>query len=451
MNILILNGSPKGADSITLHTALYLEKLHPEHKFEILHVGQRIKALEKDFSPAIEALHAAELVIFAYPVYTFIAPCQLHRFIELMKEHKVDVSGKYATQITTSKHFYDVTAHRYIQDNAQEMGMRTLRGLSADMDDLTTKDGQRQARAFFDQVMEHMKNGFCEPNMLLAPQTEFVQATVPTISAEKAEGDVVIICDLVENDTALKAMIDRFCAVLPLKTRLFNLRTQRIDGGCLGCFRCAGTGKCIYKDGFDKTLRTSIQTAQAMIYAYTIRDHSQGARFKMFNDRQFCNGHRTVTMGMPVGYLICGSYATEYNLQTIVEGRTQVGGNVLAGIATNERDPDGQIDALAKNLVYVLKNDCRQPQNFLGVGGMKIFRDLIWQMQGLMRADHKFFKSHGQYDFPQKKRGRMLAMYLVGFMMNNEALRKKAGGKMSEGMVMPYKKVLAQLDEQKGK
>ena len=156
-------------------------------------------------------------------------------------------------------------------------------------------------------------------------------------------------------------------------------------------------------------------------------------------------------MGMPVGYLICGSYSTEFNLQTVVEARSQVGGNVLAGIATNEYDPDRRIDALAQNLVYVLQNDCRMPQNFYGVGGMKIFRDLIWQMQGLMRADHKFFKAHGQYDFPQKKRGRMLAMYLVGFMMNNEKLRAKAGGKMSEGMVMPYKKVLAELDERKGK
>ena len=451
MNILIINGSPKGANSITLHTALYLEKLHPEHKFEILHAGQRIKALEKDFSPAIEALNAAELVVFAYPVYTFLAPCQLHRFIELMKEHKVNVSGKYATQITTSKHFYDVTAHRYIQDNAQEMGMKVLRGLSSDMDDLPTQKGQKEARAFFDQVMEHMKNGYCEPNHLLLPQAAFVPATVPQNVPAKTEGDVVIICDLDENDAALSGMIERFRAVLPLKTRLFNLRTQRIDGGCLGCFRCAGNGKCIYKDGFDEILRTSIQTAQAMIYAYTIRDHSQGARFKMFNDRQFCNGHRTVTMGMPVGYLICGSYAKEFNLQTVVEARSQVGGNVLAGIATNEYDPDGQIDALAKNLVYVLKNDCRQPQNFYGVGGMKIFRDLIWQMQGLMRADHKFFKSHGQYDFPQKKRGRMLAMYLVGMMMNSETMRKKAGAQISEGMVGPYKKVLAQMDNGKGK
>ena len=73
---------------------------------------------------------------------------------------------------------------------------------------------------------------------------------------------------------------------------------------------------------------------------------------------------------------------------------------------------------------------------------MKIFRDLIWQMQGLMRADHKFYKAHGQYDFPQKHRGRMIAMYLVGSLMSNKKLMAKAGNMMNEGMLMPYNKVL---------
>ncbi len=31
MNILVLNASPKGKNSTTLHTALYLAALHPEH------------------------------------------------------------------------------------------------------------------------------------------------------------------------------------------------------------------------------------------------------------------------------------------------------------------------------------------------------------------------------------------------------------------------------------
>ena len=116
MNILVLNGSPKGQYSITLQTINYLQKLHPEHTFEILHVGQRIKALEMDFSQVIEAVEQADLLLFSYPVYTFIAPYQMHRFIELVKESGILLKGKYATQISTSKHFYDVTAHRYIKE-----------------------------------------------------------------------------------------------------------------------------------------------------------------------------------------------------------------------------------------------------------------------------------------------------------------------------------------------
>ena len=86
MRILVLNGSPKGEYSITLQTVRYLEKKFPEDTFEVLHVGQKIKQLEKDFSPAAEQLAAAEVLLFSYPVYTFLAPSQLHRFVELMKE-----------------------------------------------------------------------------------------------------------------------------------------------------------------------------------------------------------------------------------------------------------------------------------------------------------------------------------------------------------------------------
>ncbi|MBR5583986.1 MAG: iron-sulfur protein, partial [Lachnospiraceae bacterium] len=121
--------------------------------------------------------------------------------------------------------------------------------------------------------------------------------------------------------------------------------------------------------------------------------------------------------------------------------------NILTGIATDEFDPDAEIDRLADCLTYALEHKNTGPQNFYGVGGMKIFRDLIYQMQGMMRADHKFFKSHGQYDFPQKKKGQILLMYLVGEMLANKKLKKKIGSKMTEGMLMPYKKVLDELDK----
>lgn len=52
MKVLVINGSPKGKNSITLQSVLYLEQQYPKCCFEILHVGQRIRSLEKDFSEA---------------------------------------------------------------------------------------------------------------------------------------------------------------------------------------------------------------------------------------------------------------------------------------------------------------------------------------------------------------------------------------------------------------
>ena len=442
MNILVINGSPKGKYSITLQTVNYLQILHPEHTFEILHAGQSIKALEKDFSPALEALEKADLLLFSYPVYTFIAPCQLHRFIELLKASGMDISGKYASQITTSKHFYDMTAHRYIEENCYDLGLRYITGLSADMDDLTCEKGQKEAEKFFDYLIWSVKHGIYEPAP--APTAAPVPVAVKPVPfpTAPAGGDTVILTDCEEGDTQLQSMIDRFRAVLNRKTRLINIREYPFRGGCLGCFNCAITGKCIYSDGFDDYLRNEIQTAEAIVYAFTIKDHSMGARFKMYDDRNFCNGHRTVTIGMPIGYLISGNYSRELNLQTIVQARAQVGSNFLAGVATDESDPSAAIDNLSDKLTYALEQKYLPPQNFYGIGGMKVFRDLIWIMQGMMRADHKFYKSHGQYDFPQKQWPRMLAMYGVGAMLANPKLKSKMGNRMNEGMLMPYQKAL---------
>ena len=446
MKILVVNGSPKGRYSVTLQTVNYLEKLFPQCQFVTIHAGQQIRKLEKDFSQVTEEIKNADVVLFSYPVYTFIAPYQLHRFIELLKDSGVNLENKYATQITTSKHFYDVTAHRYVQDNCRDMGMKFVRGLSADMDDLTKKKGQQEAVAFWNHFLWCVENDYCEPAPAQSTPHTAVVATVPQQTADK-EGEVVIVTDMTDSDTSLKAMLDRFCAVLPVHTKIVNLNQYPFSGGCLGCFNCAVDGKCVYKDGFDEFLRKEVQGGQAIVYAFSIKDHSMGSRFKLYDDRQFCNGHRTVTMGMPMGYLISGGYKQEFNLQMIIEGRAQVGGNILAGIATDETNPDSEIDMLAANLVYSLKNKNTQPSNFYGVGGMKIFRDLIWQMQGMMKADHKFYRQHGQYDFPQKKPGTMLAMYLVGALISNPKIKARMGNKMNEGMLMPYKKVLDDLDK----
>lgn len=441
MNICVLSGSPKGANSITWQTVRYLQKKFPDDRFETIHVGQKIRALEKDLTPALEAMVRAELLLLCYPVYTFLAPSQLHRFIELVKASGADLRGKYAAQITTSKHFYDVTAHAYIQDNCADLGLSYLGGLSADMDDLLKDQGQKDAAAFWELIHFRAENGISLPSPALTPRQ--LPAYVPSgVKTMKAPGrEAVIVANLHEGDHELAAMIQDFRDQYPHETRVVNLNEYPFSGGCLGCFHCAVSGKCIYKDGFDEFLRTQIQTNAAIIYAFRIQDHSMGARMKLYDDRQFCNGHRTVTAGMPMGYLIQGDLDAEPNLRTVIEGRAQVGGNFLAGVAT-----DAQGTALlAKSLDYALEKQLTQPANFLGVGGMKIFRDLIYTMQGMMKADHAFYKSHGLYDFPQKQRGTILKMKLVGALISSPKVQAKMGSKMTEGMLMPYNKLLKKM------
>ena len=464
MQVLVINGSPSGKNSITLQTVLFIEKHFKKIEFRYLHVGSGIHALEKDFTEAEEALRSADILLFAYPVYTFLVPSQLHRFIELIKEHGVDLSGKYATQLSTSKHFYDTTAHQFIQDNCDDLGLRYITGLSADMEDLLNKKGQTEALKFFRYVCWNMKHGLYEParyaafpqgtdsagfgsDELKGSQDTLVNNESPTgTSVSGASKRIVVITDLPVDgsNSTLSGMINMFRESVSCTCDVVNIHDFPFKGGCLGCFHCAADGTCIYKDGFDSYLRNNIQSSDAIVYAYTIQDHSMGSRFKMFDDRQFCNGHRTVTMGKPVGYLVDGNLACESNLVTLMEARAQVGGNFLAGIARSGKDVEREVRQLASRICYAADHAYNPPKNFYGVGGLKIFRDLIYQMQGMMKEDHRFYKKHGFYDFPQKRKGTILGMYLVGAMMTNKKLRKKLGNKMTEGMLLPYKKVLDQ-------
>jgi len=406
--------------------------------------------MEKDFDDCAEALKRAHLIIFAYPVYTFLVPAQLHRFIELIKEKQIDLSGRYATQISTSKHFYDSTAHRFIEDNCGDLGLKYIRGLSADMDDILKDEGRKQAKDFFRFVLWSVENALFEKKSADNAGFSPVLATLPSPEAKTKSGEVVVVTDMPEKNEALSAMIERFCGVLSRRVRVVNIAEFPFSGGCLGCFNCATDGKCVYKDGFDVFLRQQIQSADAIVYAYKIKDHSMGSTFKKFDDRQFCNGHRTVTMGKPVGYLVDGALSKEENLRLLMISRAGVGGNFLAGTASDETDPDSEVNSLAATLDYAIDNDYQPPADFFGVGGMKIFRDLIYQMQGLMRADHRFYKAHGFYkDYPQKHKGTIAAMYLVGGMMKNKALSKKTGGRMTDFMVMPYSNAIKKEREKK--
>jgi multimeric flavodoxin WrbA len=450
MKVAAINGSPRGKNSTTLHSLLYLEKHFPADEFEIIHVGQRIRNLERieNLDSCMDALVKCDLILFSYPVYTFLAPYQLHRFIELIKGHRdaVKLRGKKMTQITTSMHFYDMTAHSFMKENGGDLGFEMMNGFSAMMQDLLSAKGRKDIIDFWNLIHFGFENGGFVPEEPKTSDIGYVYSG-GVDQAKKQDGfDTVVVTNYREDEKSLINMIDDFRAMYPYKTRLININDFPFRGGCLGCFSCASDGKCVYTDGFEQFLREEIQNADAIIYAASIKDHSLGSSFKLYDDRQFCNGHRIMTVGMPIGYILAGEISKEPNLKLVIESRCEVAHCFLAGVATDESKADEKVirdlSRLSKMIGYALANKFIFPQNFYGVGGMKIFRDLIYVMQGLMKADHKHYKKHGVYDFPQKKIGQRILMHGVGLLASIPMVRKKIKKGLDKVIISPYKKVI---------
>lgn len=365
-------------------------------------------------------------------------------FFELLKKHKINLSEKYAAQISTSKHFYDITACNYVKENCLDLGFKYLDCLTADMDDITTSLGQKQADAFFLKLMFKIQHKTYIQNINKDIKLEKkIYSPSLEIKDKDSSKEVVLVTNVSDDDVNLKNMILDFKNNCNYKVKEVNIRDFKFSGGCLGCLNCATKGKCIYKDGFEDLLRNEIQNCDAVVTAFTIENHFIHSSLKCYYDRQFCNGHRTVSNGKCCGYLISGDLSKESNLRMILEARTNVSKMFNCGIATDEIDPKKDIVALNDMLQFALENKLTEPQNFYGVGGTKIFRDLVYQMQGIMKEDHKFYKKNGIYDFPQNKKKIIFQSKLIGLLLSSKTVQKKIRGKMTEYIIAPYSKIIA--------
>ena len=77
--------------------------------------------------------------------------------------------------------------------------------------------------------------------------------------------------------------------------------------------------------------------------------------------------------------------------------------------------------------------------NFLGVSGMKIFRDLIYGMRGVVRDDHRFYKKRKLYDFPQKNLKNQLFNLFMGVATTFKFVRIGAYQNMKPLYILEHK------------
>jgi multimeric flavodoxin WrbA len=455
MKICILNGSPKGRESITMQYVRFLELAFPSHTFVIEDVGFRIGAIETDdevFSRVIASVSSADAVLFATPVYYMLVPAQLKRFIELVFGRNASgaFAGKYAASLTTSIHFFDHTANAYLHAIAEDFGMHWAGSFMAKMDDLLSFSCQENlvlfAGDFFDTVDRKPAVQRTYPP-LISDEPLYRPGPVPL--PFDAEGKNVVILTDAAPGSNLEKMVTRAASCFGRAASIVSIDEAGMKGGCLGCCRCAFDNTCIYTDGYRSFFEETILPADILIFAGSIRDRYLSSQFKQFFDRSFYRGHVPYLAGKQVGFLIGGPLSQCCTLREVLTSYTAMHGANLAGMVTDESlsstATDALVDALCEHALRLSRSGYLAPGGFPVVGGHKVFRDEIWgSMQAFFKADHAYYRKHGLYDFPQADFPRRVRTTLLSLFLSLPPVKKKAEQQMKQHMIQPFARVFAQ-------
>lgn len=415
MKIVVLNGSPKGNISVTIQYIHYIQKKFKQHELKIINISQKINQIEKNaeaFHSIISDIKSSDGVIWAFPLYVFTVHSNYLRFIELIFERNVEdaFKEKYTSIISTSIHFYDHTAINYINSICDDLNMNYIDYFSLHMYDLEKEDIRKNLLKFAKNYFDSIENEVITLKNY-RPIKHSPISYIPKITHNKIDvlnKKVIIVTDSLDNNN-LKNMLNKFKNSFSQNVELVNLQDIDIKGSCLGCLKCGYNYECIYtdKDDFINFYNNKLKTADIIIFAGTIKYRHLSSTWKKFFDRGFFNTHTPSLSGKQVGFMISGALNQIPNLKQILESYTQWQGSNLVGFITDEYDTseeiDNQLHAFSYNLIKLSNVNYHKPATFLGIAGMKIFRDEIWgNIRFPFIADHKAYKALRVYDFPQK-------------------------------------------------
>lgn len=416
MKIAVLNGSPKGDLSVTRKYVEFIQKKCPQHELKILNVAQRIKTSgrnEKAFQGIIDEVKSSDGVLWAFPLYILIVHSNYKRFIELISEKGAEdiFKNKYTASLSTSIHFFDHCAHNYINAICDDLNMKYVGSFSADMFDLREEKERERLLLFAENFFEAIENNTPTSRNykpLIYSRFEYVPGNVGK-KVDIGDRKVVVVTDSEDDRSNLARMVERFKESFSSEIEVINLHDIDIKGGCLGCLLCGFDNICAYqgKDGYIDFYNKKVKTADVVVFAGTIKDRYLSSRWKLFFDRSFFNTHTPTLIGKQIGYIISGPLSQIPNLRQILEAYTEWQQANPVDFITDECEDSAETDALlqgfAQRIVRFANKNYIKPATFLGIGGMKIFRDDIYgRLRFVFQADHRFYKKHGIYDFPQK-------------------------------------------------
>ena len=456
MKFTVLNGSPKGPESVSMQYILYLKKKHPEHEYNIVNVAQIIKVLEKDeirFNAIIQQIKESDGVIWGFPVYVMLVCSQYKRFIELVFERKKESAfkDKYTAVLSTSIHFYDHTAQNYIHAICDDLEMKYVGNFPADSWDLLYPKRRARWLLFGENLIETIETKQPTTQHYQKEQIREFDYDPGVLNQEKIDTQgkkVLIVSEDTSDSTNLGKMVNQFVNSFSDDIELINIYNIDIKGPCIGCIHCGYNHECVYKDkdGFTDFWTNKVMKADILIFASIIKNRYMSSRWKLIYDRAFFNNHTPTLIGKQLGYIISGPLSQNHNIEEMLMAHIEYQDSNYVDGVTDEFGDSKHIDSLLYNLgkqaVDFSVSDYIKPISFLGEAAMKSFRDDVYgRNRFVFLADHEYYESHGVYDtFPQNdERAKKMNAKLIP-LLKIDKIRKKIN--MKEEFLKPFKRVL---------
>jgi len=452
MKIAVINGSPKGELSVTLQYIRYLSNNFPEHVITEYSIGKKIKSIENKSEAADEifkGIGESDLIIWATPIYYLLVPAQLKRFIELIYERNATefFKGKYAAAVTTSIHFFDHTAHDYLRGISEDLGMNFAGSFSAHSNDILIADERKNLRTFFKDIIRSAEEKrIFERETLEVPDGKF--SYLPKNPGEKTDAKdlrVVLLHDADEG-TNLYSMVKRMADSFEGDVDVRDIRNSGMKGGCLGCCRCAFDNVCVYSDGFTDFWKSSVGNSDILIMAGTVTDRYLSSVWKQFLDRSFFMGHVPYLKGKQIIYLVEGNLSYLPSLKECLVERVYTGEANPVGVITDETGDSAKTDRLiheaAERSVMFARENYIPPAKCTPVGARKIFRDEIYgEMRSIFKADDRYYKKAGLYDFPTRKRLKVIKTSLFSLFLSIKPMQENVKKDMNKFQVKPMREI----------
>lgn len=454
MKITVLNGSPKGMQSVTMQYMKYLQNLYSECSFSFFSVANTISSIEKDpdkLRDIAEKVKSSDLVFWAFPLYYMLCCSQYKRFIELVFEREAECfKGVPAAVLTTSIKFYDHTAINYIRGVCDDLGMPFCGAYSAESSDLFKEEEQKRLSLFMESVLNrNSENTFFSRlnNPLEAVKLRY-HRNLPGEKVCTAQGKWLVLADLETEGDNLGQMVSEFVDSTGKSAELIDI--SRLDfPPCTGCCRCAFDNECIFgEDDYIKLHREKVREADVIVIAGEIRDRYLSSTWKKFFDRSFYAGHTPSLKGKQLGFLISGEFGKLKNLQEILTAWTEFQQCGLAGFVSDEHETSEEISSAVQGLVKSLNHGVRTgyipPGTFRMVGGSKLFRDAVWgPLRPIFQADHKYYRKNGYYNFPQNRIGNWLTNIFVAPVLRLPPVKEKVKSMMPGAMISRFKRIVS--------